>query len=77
MTALAGKRRLIAEALAVVATVFAALRYRTVATRMRALVNFPFSHDMLLASVPYHNREAAATVNGLRSMGSFQVRLAH
>src|SRR5436305_1094592 len=49
MTALAGERWLLAEALAIVAAVFGVLCGRTRAARMCALVNLFLSHDTLLA----------------------------
>jgi hypothetical protein len=49
MTALAGDRWLLAEALAIVAAVLGALCSRTAATRMCAFVNLFLSHDTLLA----------------------------
>ena len=49
MTALAGERWLLAEALAIVAAVFGVLCSSTRAARMCALVNLLVGHDTLLA----------------------------
>src|SRR5712692_3424045 len=52
MPAVARNRRLIADALAIVAAILAARRHRTIATRMRTFLNFLLCHRAPLRCFP-------------------------